>query len=90
MQGACERKSPFASQGAFEMLRKFCFNLFDRFHLQCRSPLRAGLVPVLNRINRYAGLSGLCESMSPSMGFMCALQPGVADTKPSMRTGTSE
>ena len=76
------------------MLRHLCFNILtDSSSTQVATTVRAELVPVLNRINRYASfadLSDLRESMNPSMGFMCALQPGVADTKLSMRMGTSE
>ena len=37
----------------------FVFNIFDKFQLRRRSPLRAGLVPVVNRIYRYASFADM-------------------------------
>ena len=62
MQGACEKNLFFRFPGAVKCCDIFVFNSFDTFKLQRRSPLRAGLVPVVNRIYRYASFADMSSS----------------------------
>ena len=61
MQGACEKNLFFRF---FPWCREmFATLLFlTVLHIPCRSPLRAGLVPVVNRIYRYASFADMSSS----------------------------
>ena len=93
MQGICEKKSFLSLPGAVKCYGIFVFSTFDTLQLRRRSSLRAGLVPVVNRIYQYASfavMSYLRRRHESVVGFMRAFEPGIANTKPSMRNGTSE
>ena len=62
MQGACEKNLFFRFPVPRNVCDIFVFNSFDTFQLQRRSPLRAGLVPVVNRIYRYASFADMSSS----------------------------
>ena len=91
MQGACEKNLFFRFPGAVKCCDIFVFNSLTHSSFE-QIPLRAGLVPVVNRIYRYASfadMSYLCKGMNPSVQSMRAFEPGIANRKPSMRNGTS-
>ena len=77
MQGACEKNLFFRFPGAVKCCDIFVFNIFDTFQLQRRSPLRAGLVPVVNRVYWYASfadMSSFREGMKVRSGIHARLR----------------
>ena len=77
MQGACEKSllSLPRCRGMFATF--YVFNRFGTFRLQRRSPLRAGLVPVVNRVYWYASfadMSSFREGMKARSGIHARLR----------------
>ena len=76
MQEACE-KNFFRFSEVVKCCDIFVFNIFDRFQLRRRWPLHAGLVPVVNRIYRYASfadMSSFREGMKARSGIHARLR----------------
>ena len=61
MQGACEKNLFFRFPGAVKCCDIFVFNSLTHSSFE-QIPLRAGLVPVVNRIYRYASFADMSSS----------------------------